>query len=120
MVLRDRASRVARWCSLMISVVVGWRPLAATNSGITISLRCSSMAAGQRGVDVLCRARAQPDPLERQARGDGQRGHSGGGPNAPDPLLLGPGATRQPTHLPWATSFTNALTNLRAVAFAPT
>ena len=27
---------------------------------------------------------------------------------------------RGPTHWPWATSFTNALTNLRAVAFAPT
>jgi hypothetical protein len=27
---------------------------------------------------------------------------------------------RAPTHWPWATSFTRALTNLRAVAFAPT
>ena len=54
--------------------------------------------------------------------------HAGGRPDPADPLLLGPRPTRQPigdadpatTHWPWARSFTNALTNLRAVTFAPT
>ena len=41
-----RVSRVARWRSLMISVVVGWRPWAATKAGISSSLR-SSMAAAR-------------------------------------------------------------------------
>ena len=44
--MAGRVSRVARWRSLMISTVVGWRPWAATKAGISASLR-SSMAAAR-------------------------------------------------------------------------
>ena len=79
---------------------------------------------------VLRRARPQPDPLDADARAASSND---------DTLVVartlrtryfavpgrlvnrsGTPTLRAPTHWPWATRFTGALTNLRAVAFAPT